>query len=60
MGTTFNLEGRSVKVTISIGISTSIDSSDGKENLIERADQALYHAKKNGRNQSVLWSEITS
>lgn len=60
MGTTFNLEGKSAKVTISIGISTSIDSSGGKESLIERADKALYHAKKSGRNQSVLWSEITS
>ena len=58
MGTAFTVDGRSLKVTVSIGISTVDGNTDRKEDLIERADQALYHAKKNGRNQSVFWSEI--
>lgn len=54
----FSVDGKTVKVTVSIGISTASISSKNKEELIERADQALYHAKKNGRNRSVIWDEI--
>jgi len=57
MDKSFPVDSRSLKITISIGISTSAGSK-GKEELIEKADQALYHAKKNGRNQSVFWSEL--
>jgi diguanylate cyclase len=37
-------------VTVSIGVS-GLKSNDSIESLIERADQAMYLAKKNGRNQ---------
>ena len=37
-------------LTISIGIATSVGKSN-IESLIEQADQALYQAKKSGRNQ---------
>lgn len=58
MNTSFSADGTSFKITISIGIATSPVDAKNKEELIERADQALYHAKRNGRNQSVLWSSI--
>lgn len=38
------------KVTVSAGF-TKIDAYDISSNIIGRADAALYHAKKNGRNQ---------
>ena len=39
-----------IKVTVSIGAS-SLQPGDAMSNLFERADQALYQAKHNGRNQ---------
>ena len=38
------------KVTVSIGVS-GFKRNDSIETLIERADQAMYQAKSNGRNQ---------
>ncbi|MBI3084009.1 MAG: GGDEF domain-containing protein [Candidatus Omnitrophica bacterium] len=43
--------------TISIGVAGFPDHGDTLETLIERADQALYAAKRAGRNQVVLWTE---
>ncbi len=53
MATPFTVNGRTLNVTVSIGITTIAGAADKKESLIERADQALYRAKKAGRNQSV-------
>ena len=38
------------KITVSIGLS-EFTPGDTTQSLIERADQALYHAKNNGRNK---------
>jgi diguanylate cyclase (GGDEF)-like protein len=54
----FSAEKDTFHVTISIGISTNIGDVRKKEELVEMADKALYHAKRSGRNRSVLWSEI--
>ncbi len=54
----FSADGKVLKVTISIGIATAPADAGSKEELIGKADQALYHAKHNGRNQSVSWSSM--
>jgi len=56
----FSADGAVLKVTISIGLATSPQDGAGKEELIEKADQALYHAKRNGRNRCVFWAGINS
>jgi diguanylate cyclase (GGDEF)-like protein len=45
------------QITISLGISSFPDDASAKQDLIEKADQALYYAKENGRNRSILWSK---
>jgi diguanylate cyclase (GGDEF)-like protein len=49
------IQGMSIQVSISLGIATS-RGEDGLSiaTLIERADQALYRAKRSGRNQVCL------
>ncbi|NMB28114.1 MAG: diguanylate cyclase [Tissierellia bacterium] len=42
-------------ITISVGISMFPKHSQFKEELIEKADQALYRAKEKGRNMVVVW-----
>lgn len=45
-----NVEGVEIAVTISMGLAEYNREETGEE-LFERADKALYEAKKNGRNQ---------
>lgn len=55
----FIYEKNSLKVNISIGI-TKISPQDRDEHsLINRADQALYLAKRNGRNQVTYLPDIS-
>lgn len=57
-GKVFTIDRKELRVTVSIGAATAPNDAGNKEELIEKADQALYHAKRNGRNRCVLWSEI--
>jgi diguanylate cyclase (GGDEF)-like protein len=43
--------GRSVAVTISIGVAESDEQLTTPEDVIQAADKALYRAKNRGRNQ---------
>ena len=49
-GLEIHIEEEVIHITVSIGLTTSDDFSSGEE-LIKRADQALYKAKNGGRNQ---------
>ncbi len=44
---------RSIEVTISIGIAALENADDNAANILKRADQALYRAKRDGRNRVV-------
>lgn len=44
---------RAIDVTISIGIAALERPDDGAASLLKRADQALYRAKRDGRNRVV-------
>ena len=54
----FRLEGNTVSVTTSVGI--SLFPQDGKdlEAIIKRADIAMYQAKKQGRNKHIRYSPL--
>ena len=55
--TPFIVEGVAspIHVTISIGVSTTLESGDSPTELLRRADVALYAAKHNGRNCLMSW-----
>jgi two-component system cell cycle response regulator len=44
---------KTVDVTISIGIAAVNSPKDGSAAVLKRADQALYRAKRDGRNRVV-------
>lgn len=46
-----------VRVTLSLGVAVFPEHGKDKEQLISRADQALYRAKEQGRNRVVIWEE---
>lgn len=45
---------RGIDITVSIGMAQRRTSDDGADVVIKRADQALYRAKRDGRNRVVL------
>lgn len=57
----FSYNGRALPVTISIGVSTlSAEGTEGVDRLVNRADEALYAAKKAGRNRVVAFPANTT
>jgi diguanylate cyclase (GGDEF)-like protein len=47
------VRGRSINVTVSVGVAR-LQEKEPAEAFFERADKALYSAKRNGRNRSLL------
>jgi diguanylate cyclase (GGDEF)-like protein/PAS domain S-box-containing protein len=56
--TPFDLGGTLVSITISSGIANLSGDEETFDELLSRADQALYRAKKTGRNQVVVYEEL--
>ena len=55
MATRFHFHDSEVRVTVSCGISQFADA-DEPEQVLNRADEALYQSKSGGRNQSTIAS----
>ncbi|WP_242346195.1 sensor domain-containing diguanylate cyclase [Anaeromyxobacter terrae] len=55
---TFQTEQGPLRVTMSLGVATWPEDGAKKPELVERADACLYHAKRHGRNQTVLAATI--
>jgi diguanylate cyclase (GGDEF)-like protein len=53
----YELGGRELFVTASIGIAVYPDDGKNVENLIKNADTALYHVKKRGKNNFQFYSK---
>lgn len=54
------VDGQSITVTVSIGLS-EIDASDQSSSMaLERIDRALYKAKNNGRNRVEILDSLTA
>lgn len=47
------IRGRQTEVTASVGVA-QLNDNDTAEGLFERADKALYSAKRNGRNRTMV------
>ncbi|MDD5644723.1 MAG: GGDEF domain-containing protein, partial [bacterium] len=50
------VNGSRIPVTLSIGASCFPENSEDIEEIIKQADQALYKAKNQGKNQICIWS----
>jgi len=59
---TFVSTGNSTHLTISLGIASFMEggSNDSVDDLIKKVDEALYTAKKAGRNKTVKYSSISN
>lgn len=53
----FSWEQHATAVTVSIGVAMLSPDIDQVETFITRADQAMYHAKRKGRNRVELYHE---
>jgi diguanylate cyclase (GGDEF)-like protein/PAS domain S-box-containing protein/putative nucleotidyltransferase with HDIG domain len=56
--TSFTYNGKNIRVTVSIGIAEYNSDVKTKQELIERADSAMYQAKMDGRNLIRIWKDI--
>jgi two-component system cell cycle response regulator len=54
---TFVFEGRTIPVRVSAGVAPATAETRTAEQLVGNADDALYQAKKRGRNQAIYFGE---
>jgi len=53
----FVFEGRTIEVTISLGVAEMVESVKDADALVAHADQALYAAKREGRDRVACFAE---
>jgi len=51
---------KSIRMTVSIGVAVYPDDADNASGLLDRADQALYSAKRSGKNRVSTVRDIVS
>lgn len=51
-------QGKSLGITVSIGIASFPDDADLPEDVLQRADRALYQAKAQGKNRVCRWGDF--
>jgi diguanylate cyclase (GGDEF)-like protein/PAS domain S-box-containing protein len=56
----FNLQGYALQITASIGIAVYPNDGQDSQTLLNQADEALYQAKKSGRNTYQFYSSKAS
>ena len=54
----YSIDGHDLHLSVSIGISIYPDDSDSAEQLIQDADNAMYHAKEQGNNNYRFFREV--
>ena len=52
--------GKSLAITASIGVASFPDDADLPEDVLQRADRALYEAKALGKNRVCCWGEFAT
>jgi len=56
--TALKFKGKELSVTVSLGIATYPENASSKAALIEKADCALYEAKRLGKNRTLHYEDI--
>ena len=54
-GQKFESGGKRLKLSVSIGVAVFPDDAPDTSELILRADEALYQAKRTGKGKAVAW-----
>lgn len=52
----FDLHGRQARIVPSVGIALFPQHGDDEKELLRRADEAMYLAKRSGGNRFVMWA----
>ena len=50
-------KGITLNITLSVGIYTSVVKEDDFNDIKNKADEALYISKRNGRDRITLWKK---
>lgn len=51
----FTIRREKLQMTVSVGVASLPEDTLDNEELIRRADEALYRAKREGRNRVLAW-----